>query len=511
MIAFQHVTDGYKLGHSGQYVPKTEMVYATLTPRSHKLARYVQANFSGKMVYAGGQYAVKLLKEGWQHTFFDVPKEKAVKAYTRRLKNYLGPDHGDQQIELMGKLHDLGYLPLEIKSLPEGVRVNMQIPVMSVKSTHKDFYWLTNYVETFLSCTIWPICNAASISEQYYLTSKRWGEITGAPDMWLGIANHCFAARGHRGMEDAMISGFGHLLFSYGSDTLWSIDFAEEYYNADSDKELIACSVNATEHATATQRIAYYRQQGHQGLDAEVESLRDLLTNVYPTGIISYVSDSEDYYGLLEYGLPVLRDVILSREEDSLGLCKFVVRPDSSPKTPLEVICGDPDAPEGSAERKGSVQLLADTFGFSVNEKGFKVLHPKVGLIYGEAIDIDLQDKIYATLHEQGWCVSNVLFGVGSWGFLDRSSRDSWSMAIKGTHSIVAGKDVSMQKTPKTAANSKKSAKGLLRVELEGDSYVLYQEQSEREEKKGELEAIFYNGDVVNETSLAEIRSRTMV
>jgi nicotinamide phosphoribosyltransferase len=504
------VVDGYKLGHIDQYIKGTGKVYANMTPRSDKLARCLRQYFDGRMVFFGAQKAVKELKSLWDETFFSKPKEQVIKQYTRRIKTYLGSDYGDNQIEALAKLHDLGYLPLEIKTLPEGSLVDMGVATITISNTHPDFYWLTNYCETYLSCSVWHMCNAASLSREYYKTSKRWSEITGADPFYAEIANHCFAARGHRGMQDAMDSGMAHLLFSVGTDTLWAIDGLEHYYNADCEKELIGCSVSAFEHATATQRIAYYRQElgyNNYPLQAETESLRDIVTNLYPRGIVSYVADSEDYYGVLSEVLPRIKDEILARKPDSNGLVKFVVRPDSSPKTPLEVIVGDDDAPKGSPENLGTLQLLWNTFGGTINEKGFKVLNPKVGMIYGEAIDIELHDKIHSEMVKRGWCVSNCLYGVGSWGFLDRSSRDSFSQALKGTHSVVNDKDVSMQKNPKTAVGSKKSACGLLRIEKENGKFVQYDKQTVEQEQQGLLETVFLDGKLVKETSLSEIRN----
>lgn len=568
------VTDGYKLGHISQYILGTKRVVANLTPRSDQYAEVLREGHDGKVVNFGQQVALLIMIERWKSTFFSQPKEEVITKYARRVKNYLGPDHGDDQIEAMGKLHDLGYLPVRIKALPEGVRVNMKVPVMTVTNTHPDFYWLVNYLETYLSCMIWFMADAASRSAEYYKTSKKWAAITGAPDVWLSICNHCFAARGHRGQEDAMLSGLAHLVFSEGTDTLWAIDAAEEYLGADSDNELIACSVNAFEHATATQRIAYFK--------GERPALEDAIENLYPTGILSYVADSNDYFRVLTEDLPALKDKILARQPDSLGLCKFVVRPDSSPITPLEVICGEADTQEvrggydleewaeellgdiacegqehgepGDYEvscylrqagkvykatgepfwnrhdktyyyydgmenikveeyeltpaDKGTLQILWDTFGGTVNEKGYRVLNPKVGIIYGEAIDIHLQNKIYAKMEKMGFCVSNVLFGVGSWGFLKNSSRDSYGFAIKGTHSVVGEEDVSMQKAPKTAMAFKKSAKGLIRVELEDGDYVAYDEQTEEQERQGELRTIFEDGEMVILDTLQMIRGR---
>jgi nicotinamide phosphoribosyltransferase len=506
-ISQAHVSDGYKLGHAEQYITGTNLVYSNMTPRSNHLARIIYEDFNGKVVFFGLQYALIEMNERWKRTFFDLDKGVAVNKFARRVKNYLGTDHGDSLIEKMGGLHDLGYLPVQIKALPEGSRVNMQVPVFTIVNTHPDFFWLVNYLETYLSCQVWPMCNAASLAEQYKLASMKYGDITSDdPSFWVGIANHCFAARGHRGTEDAMMSGMAHLTSSFGTDTLWAIDAIEEYYGANSDEELIGISVNATEHATVTQRISYYRDKGFDGMGAEVESIRNLCTTVYPKGILSYVADSEDYFGLLEKGLPQLVDTIKGRSPDSNGLIKFVVRPDSSPKTPLEVICGDSDAPEGSAENKGSLQLLWEVFGGNVNNKGFKVIDPSIGLIYGEAISLKLQSDIYEKMIADGWCVTNVLFGVGSWAFLEASSRDSYGFAIKAVHSEIEGVGCSMQKTPKTAMSFKKSAKGLLRVEKEGDNFILIDQVTKEQEEGGELATVFLDGVLMREQTFGEIR-----
>ena len=569
VIPIQHKTDGYKLDHISQYVPGTEFVFNNMTPRSDKYAQVLPENKTGKVVFFGLQMALIRLVREWNADFFNRPKEDVMYAYARRVKCYAGPDNGDKGIEAMGKLHDLGYLPLRVKAMPEGSRVPMRVPLFVVENTHPDFGWLVNYTETWLSCNIWPVCNAASLSEQYYLTSKRWAEISGAPDWWLPIANHCFAARGHRGDQDAMMGGMGHLLFSIGTDTLWAIDGVEEYYFSNPALQTIGVSVNAFEHATASQRIAHF--------GSELEAVRDAVTRLYPRGIISYVADTEDLFGFVNGVMRELKDEILAREPDSLGLCKFVVRPDSSRKTPKEIILGYKvfEGPQGYAESdlfnancykkdgwsaveylhpdffdfedgcydsllidgkvydaeidatcitptfrvntaqpfdaveaRGVLDILWEIYGGTINEKGLRVLNPKVGLIYGESITLELQEEIYAEMVARGWCVSNVLFGVGSWAFLKHSSRDSYAMAVKATNSIVDGNHLPMQKKPKTDSGTKHSARGLIRVELVDGEYVAYDNQTIEQYNSGELKTVLLDGRLEETETFIEIRKR---
>lgn len=558
----QHVTDGYKLDHISQYVEGTTRVYNNFTPRSDKLARVVRGHFDGTVVFFGLQMAIMEWHRRWQTQFFDQPKEKVLKAYIRRVKHYAGQDNGDYGISMMSALHDLGYLPIRIKALPEGSKVPMRVPCFMMNNTHDNFAWLVNYSETYFSTMVWPMCNAASLSEQYWKASLRAAEKSGAPAFWAAIANHCFAGRGHRGDQDGSMSAMAHMLFSIGTDTLWAIDDIEEYYLADVETQCIGVSVNAFEHATASQRIAHY--------GSEKEAVRDALTRIYPRGILSYVIDTEDAFGFIDRSVRELKDIILNRQPDSAGLCKFVLRPDSSRKSPKEIILGYRVLPtewirsamqvndsiitllnqgyhwaeareagydtlyfngeyydieyfeakeklHGSIrlangfddlERRGMLDLLWEIFGGTINEKGLRVLNDKVGIIYGEGITLEMQTEIYDEMIARGWCVSNVLFGVGSWAFLKDSSRDSYGIAIKATNSVVNGENLAMQKKPKTDSGLKHSAKGLIRVEEENGTFVMYDNQTPEQYEQGAMRDVFADGNLLISQSFVEIRER---
>lgn len=502
------ITDGYKVSHPDQLDPGTEFTYSNLTARAFHHANVLDTDKSTvRMRYFGGQYAIKeYIVNVWNTTFFNKPKEEVIGKVSRRLQNYLGKGRAKTTIEKMGQLHDLGYLPISIKTLPEGSAVGPGLPVLTITNTHKDFGFLTNYLETLLSAVIWPMCNAASLSEQYYLLSKKYAELTGASmQYWLPIANHNFSARGMRGVEDMTTSSAAHLLFSVGTDTLTALDFIEDYYNGNSDEELIGCSVNAAEHATATQLI-----QIHGG---ESKALRHLLTNIYPTGIFSYVSDSHDYWNVVGNISAELKEVIISRQPDENGQPGILTfRPDSSKKTPLEIMLGDPEAEAGSFEQKGTLQTLWDNFGgelvFGPDGKQYKLLDSHVRIIYGEAISLTMAYNIYEKMAKQGWCVGNVFFGVGSWAFLANSSRDSYGLAIKSTYTQVSGKAVELFKNPKTSS-FKKSAKGLLRVDKDAKGeFVLKDQQTWEQEAGGELRTVFKDGILLIDEDFATIRRR---
>ena len=285
------------------------------------------------------------------------------------------------------------------------------------------------------------------------------------------------------------MSGFGHLLSFTGSDNVPAIDFAEDYYGADSDKELIGASVVANEHSC----VCAGKKEN------EFDNYKKWITVKFPKGIISLVSDTWSLWNVVTNYMPRLKDEIMKREG------KVVLRPDSSPKTPLEIICGDPDAEKDSPEYKGVIQLLWEIFGGTTNELGFKVLDPHIGLIYGEAITLQLAPKIFAWLKEQGFASSNVLFGIGSYSYV-MTTRDTCGWACKATAAVVDGEFREIFKDPITDKGMKKSAKGLLRVDKIDGEFVLKDQCTAEEEAGGELIPVFEDGKLIKDYTLQEVR-----
>ena len=235
--------DGYKVGHKFQYPEGTTLVYSNLTPRKSRNREMDEVLFFG-MQYFIKEYLINQFREG----FFNRPKDEVVNAYARRMDHYLGKD--SIPYDHIAALHDLGYLPLEIKALPEGELVPMRVPVFTIKNTKPEFFWLTNMLETLLSAIIWKPCTSATTAFHYLKTFTRYAKETVGEDLafvpWQG---HDFSFRGMSGIEDAMMSGAAHLLCFTGTDTIPAIDFLEAYYGADCEHELVAGSVPATEHS----------------------------------------------------------------------------------------------------------------------------------------------------------------------------------------------------------------------------------------------------------------------
>ncbi|WP_397364658.1 nicotinate phosphoribosyltransferase [Olleya sp. R77988] len=474
-------TDGYKVDHRRQYPDKTTLVYSNWTPRMSRIKDVDQ------VVFFGLQYFIKkYMIADFNINFFNQPKSEVCKKYQRRINNYLGENNvGIKHIE---DLHDLGYLPMLIKALPEGVSVPIRVPMLTMYNTKAEFFWLTNYFETILSTTLWLPCNSATIAKQYRKILDQYAQQTSSVPEFVDWQGHDFSMRGMGGLEAAIVSSAGHLLSFTGTDTIPTIDFLEDYYNANSDTDLIGGSVAATEHSV----MCMGTNTGEQ------ETFKRLISEVYPNGIVSIVSDTWDLWKVLTEYLPNLKNEVLARNG------KVVIRPDSG--DPADIICGNPNG-KTEAAKKGVIQLLWEIFGGTTNAKGYKELDSHIGAIYGDSITIERATNICERLKQNGFASTNVVLGIGSFTY-QYNTRDTFGFAMKATYGEVDGEAREIYKNPITDDGTKKSAKGLIKIEKQNGNYKLVDQVSWEEEQKGELKEVFKDGKLLIDDSLTEIRKR---
>jgi nicotinamide phosphoribosyltransferase len=222
------------------------------------------------------------------------------------------------------------------------------------------------------------------------------------------------------------------------------------------------------------------------------------ILDLYPTGIVSIVSDTFNLWDVLTIFAEKLKPKILARQG------KTVFRPDSSPKTPIEIICGDPAAEFGSHEYKGAIRLLDEIFGHTINAKGYKVLNEKVGLIYGDGMYFERYTTTLELLEQMGYAASNLVIGVG--GILRNHSRDTMGFAIKATYVEANGEAREIEKDPITDSK-KKSHKGLLALHKSGEDYITLDQQSTEQEQTGLLQTVFKDGELKNGYNFEDIRT----
>lgn len=245
--------DFYKVGHKFQYPAGTTLVYSNMTARSNRLAPTYNGKQISKIVFAGLQGFIKsFLIDSFNRNFFGKDKNEIITEYNRRCDSSLGP--GSVDSSHISALHDLGYLPIEIKALPEGSVVDMKIPFITIKNTLPEFYWLTNYIETAMSAELWKVITTASIAFEYRKLLQEYAIKTGSPLDFVLWQGHDFSMRGVGGIHDAAANGSGHLFSFLGTDTIPAIQYLEDFYNASND--FVGGSVPASEHSCMSANIS---------------------------------------------------------------------------------------------------------------------------------------------------------------------------------------------------------------------------------------------------------------
>jgi nicotinamide phosphoribosyltransferase len=247
--------------------PGTTKLYGTWIPRSVK---YAPKNIT-KIVSFGQQLVWKWLHDEFEENFFfnnEIKTLRKLKAkgeninfdeywkpkalqFVKDMSSYLGMEYDGKHFE---ELWDLGYLPIKVKSLPEGIETNPNIPHMTFVNTVDGFAWLTLYLETVVSSLAWKPSTAATIARLYRKQAEEWVTKTDEKNMWLvDFICHDFSARGLDPMSQYLI-GLGHATSFKGSDTLPVIPAARYFYGVKED-EMPIFSVNASEHSCSCTKI----------------------------------------------------------------------------------------------------------------------------------------------------------------------------------------------------------------------------------------------------------------
>lgn len=467
--------DAYKIDHRRQYPDNTEFVYSNWTPRTSRVEGIDEVVFFG-LQYFLDKYLAKEFTN-----FFDADVDDVCDAYEERITSILGPNQvGTDHIRA---LHDLGYIPLEFRAVAEGTSVPLKVPMLTVENTDPRFGWLVNYFETIMSAVLWMPCTTATTAKRMRTLLDAWAIKTGSPKEFVDWQGHDFSMRGLPGLEAAEISGMAHLTSFTGTDTVPAIGAVARYYPTTG---FIGGSVAATEHSVMCAG----------GQDDEQYTFERLL-DLYPAGILSVVSDTWDLWNVLTVTLPNLKDRILEREG------KLVIRPDSG--DPVKIIVGDPDAPAGSPARKGTVELLWDTFGGVETDAGYKLLDAHIGAIYGDSINYERAVAILEGLAAKGFASGNIVFGMGSFGY-QYVTRDTFGFAMKATDVTINGEHKAIFKKPVTDNGGKFSAKGRVAVKRVGGKLTVISEATPEEEAASELKPVWRDGAFIKYYTFDEVR-----
>lgn len=484
--------DFYKAVHA-EMLPKgiTKSV-SYYTPRMSRIKRW------DKVVMFGLQGFIKnYLIDYFNEYFFNKPFAAVMLDYKRIMDASLGED--TYKIDKIIDLYKLGYLPIEIRALPEGTLVPMHCPMFCITNTHPDFAWLPQSLESLISAETWHQQLAATVGYTYRQIVNRYYDLTCDDNVAKARALGAFDFRGEECLESAVKAGAGWCLSFLNTATVPVIPYLEENYNCDCEKEPVAFGSPSTEHSVM---CSNYAVDGD-----EITLLRRLLTEIYPNTSFSAVLDSYDYWNIIDNVLPQLKEEIMAHNGCML------MRGDSGDC--VEVVTK-------------TVFKLWEHFGGTVNSKGYKVLDPHVKAIYGDSITVQRCEEIYRILEENGFACSNVALGVGSFSFqcieedgeLKPFTRDTFSSCIKATYCEINDAPMPIFKNPKDGG-FKKSQRGCC-VVFEHDSYEVLPGQYSAElgyvdgytwdeacvDPRNLLETVFKDGEIIKEYTLQDIRNR---
>lgn len=483
-------SDFYKQVHWNQYPEGVTKVVSYFTPRMSRLKQLGEEH----LVMFGLQSFIKeFLIEDFNESFFSRSKEEIMAEYKHLMDSTLGEGlYGEARI---AALHDLGYLPLEIKALPEGARVPVGVPMFEISNTHPSFAWLTNAIESVISCEMWHAMISANVGCMYRRIVDKFYDMSCDDNIPRRKALGDFSMRGQESKRSAYKSSAAWLLSFVNTATVPAIDFLEKYYNCDCSKEEVGFGAVSTEHSVMCSNFAVDGD--------EITMIKRLLTEIYPDTSFSMVSDSYDYWNLVDNLLPQCRAEIMSHNG-----C-LLIRGDSG--DPVEVVTQ-------------TVFHLWDQFGGTVNSKGYKILDPHIKAIYGDSITPTRAEQIYSILVENGFAASNVALGVGSFSMqcletFEKNShaatfspytRDTFGIAIKATYAEDKnGTPIPIFKNPKEST-FKKSHKGCIVVKEENGELVAEDGHTyiDTTDNSNLMLRVFCNGNLEKEYSLSEIRNR---
>lgn len=509
--------DFYKAIHCDLIPKNMTKSVSYFTPRSSRVKLWD----NGVVNFGIQAFCKTYLIDYFNKNFFNRPKEEVVDEYCHYMENTLGKDVCDySKIE---KLHDLGYLPIEVVSLPEGMIVPIHVPAFGITNTHPDFAWLGQALESLISAEMWYPMVCATVGHSYREIVDYWYYKTCDDNVLHRRALGNFDFRGDQGLDAALKAGSAWCLSFVNSATVPVVPYLEKNYNCDCSKEEVAFGAVSTEHfvmcSNSAKDVADNPNYEYADIDPYRERifLKKLLTEYYPNTSFSCVCDSYDYWNVVKNILPTLKDEILNHNG-----C-FLVRGDSG------------DCVKVVTE---TVFKLWDIFGGTVNSKGYKVLNPHVKALYGDSITLRRAEQIYDILEKNGFAASNVSLGVGSFSMhcieeeievdgkhmtiLSPYTRDTFSMAIKAVYAEFTNEDGSVSKIPvfkdpKTdrtegGGNFKKSQKGCCRVfwRDKWSKSLTYEDNLTWEESMQDtlMRTIFKDGKMVLEESLSDLRNR---
>jgi nicotinamide phosphoribosyltransferase len=462
--------DSYKVGHINHLPKGTRKTHTSMVPRKAYVDKENGIEID-EIVVLGPQVVAAILQSV---VITDAMIDEAEIEITEQ-----GYDFPRAEWEY---LRDLGYLPLDVRAMPEGTIVQPGIPIMTIENTDDRSAWLPAYVETWTQDIVWKMSTTASKVRWLRKQVDTFNENTGCDYDNGEYMIHNFGDRGAGGRDGAIMAGIAHAVFFSGSDCLGANRYIKRMYNMDGP---VLSSVDANEHSTVCANSDCENKDDSAAFEMTLANLEKVVerTNrgigVPVQSCLIDTFDDERY--IKEFVVPNIK-----RIAESGG--KYVCRPDSGNAVtkPIE-IC----------------QWLLDGFGPGrlLNVNGFEMLPEYLGVIQGDGLRLPDFTKIFRLAEKNNMAASNFVFGFGG-GLTNGSGRDDFSFSMKATaRQNEGGFWEAMSKAPKTDPG-KNSLKGRVGVISKGGQFVV----SEYGEYHQEMVSIYFDGGLLYTRTFDEVR-----
>lgn len=452
------LSDSYKYSQPYQYPLDVDGMYGYLESR-------------------GGVYE-NILWDGMQY-YIKKFLSKPITFHDVETANTLALAHGEP-FNYEGWMHIVtkhkGYLPIVIKSAPEGSVMPTSMPLATIESTDKKVFWVVGFVETILM-KVWYPTTIATKSYYVRLMLEEFAEKYSDNKDGVAFQFHNFGDRGSSSVESAAIGGMAHLTQFMGTDNFNALSLINKFYNL----AVAGYSIPATEHSTVT---SWGRDKEFDMIDAYLE---------YNKGkyIIACVLDSYDIYNATRK----VTSGEFKRKIESDEYPTLVMRPDSG--NAVEVV-------------KAMLEICdQNDVAYTINSKTLKVMK-KYRIIYGDGITPDVIRQILELGVSMGYAPDNFAFGSGG-DLMQNINRDTCKFAIKCSSVLLNdGTRRDVFKDPITD-KGKQSKKGRVTtiIDAYGNLRVGTLDEKLADGEREFLEVVYNNGLITKDYTFDEIRANS--
>lgn len=471
--------DSYKVGHRKMLKKHVDGYYSTIVPRK-------SSPHSNHVVVAGLQYTINtyidicITKEDVDEAQIEI--EEQGTRFDRTVWDKIVTEHG-------------GKVPIKISAIPEGTVVPVQSVVCVVEALG-EFAFLASYIETSIQRGVWY---SSTVASECRAMKKILASVMErhAGHKNVGYHFHNFGSRSCSTFEQDYVSGMAHAILFDGSDSMTSNRYIKQHYNT---KKAYLTSVQATEHSVMCSNSDAETRNDFgaavMAVDLWEEQVNDWNETGFGVPVTSAVIDTYNDYRFV-------RDFIGTRLKDRIVEIgkrggRFVLRPDSrDPK----VICID------------VIEILMEKFGYTVNERGYKVLPPYIGVIQGDGVNFDSIEDILHILEEKKLSIENIVFGCGTKLVNPEGGRDLYSWSMKGTSQHVEDEATwtDLFKDP-AGDKGKKSWKGRVVTWYAKDSDTIFVDRDDLNKINHYVEnmlvTMYDSGVIMNYSTFDEVRAR---